>query len=70
MLNNVLLEEIDELLNSWHYLRVVKEMALEYLPDEPPYVPTIALGPEIEMGFALYHMTRSVGWKKKKVFRM
>lgn len=50
-----------ELMDCWQCLRIVGEMALEVLPDEPPkYVPSIALGPEIEMGFALYHMARSV----------
>lgn len=49
-----------ELMDCWQCLRIVGEMAFEMLPDEPPkYVPSIALGPEIEMGFALYHMARS-----------
>lgn len=64
-----------ELMDCWQYLRVVGEIALEMLPDEPPkYVPSIALGPEIEMGFALYHMIRSVDCSKwrnqKKVYRL
>lgn len=59
MLGNELEETL--LLDCSLYLRKVSEIALEILPDEPPkYVPSIALGPEIEMGFALYHMARSV----------
>lgn len=62
-----------ELMDCWQYLRIVGEIVLEALPDEPPYVPSIAIGPEIEMGFALYHMARSVKCrpkrgKRKKVF--
>lgn len=72
MLGNVLDEA--ELMDCWHYFRIVGEIALEMLPDEPPrYVPSIALGPEIEMGFALYRLTRSVDCKgrvKKKVYTL
>lgn len=56
-----------ELMDCWECLRIVGEMALEFLPEEPPkYVPSIALGPEIEMGFALYYMARSVDGKGAK----
>lgn len=59
MLGNELEEIV--LMDCSLYLRKASEIALEILPDEPPkHVPSIALGPEIEMGFALYHMARSV----------
>lgn len=61
-----------ELLDCWHYLRIAGEIALELLPDEPPkYVPSIALGVEVEMATALYYMTRSVVRRKNgRVYRL
>lgn len=62
MLGNEL-DEV-EIWDCWKYLRIVSEIAVELLPDEPPkYVPSIALGAEIEMGFAIYYMARSVNCK-------
>ncbi|XP_031350029.1 phosphatidylinositide phosphatase SAC2 isoform X1 [Photinus pyralis] len=48
-----------ELDDFWLYVRVIRNIAREYMPDAPPtYIPHVALGPEFELGNALYYMSR------------
>ncbi|KAF5298153.1 hypothetical protein FQA39_LY02577 [Lamprigera yunnana] len=48
-----------ELDDFWLYIRVITNIAREIIPDAPPsYLPHIALGPEFELGNALYYMFR------------
>ncbi|KAF5276553.1 hypothetical protein FQR65_LT03983 [Abscondita terminalis] len=48
-----------ELDDFWLYIRVITNIAREIIPDAPPsYIPHVALGPEFELGNALYYMSR------------
>ncbi|KAK4875984.1 hypothetical protein RN001_012406 [Aquatica leii] len=48
-----------ELDDFWLYVRVISNIAREIIPEAPPsYIPHIALGPEFELGNALYYMSR------------